>query len=239
MVWRPWSRAAAGAVVPRFVSQSREAMSRVGGYEHHVERLCAVPTRAGSWHDFFNMAVWAHFPRLRWALNALHVDPGPEPRDPRNGRAPSQNLATSFDETGMIVVSESRSVLEGLRALQLKRIFWEQRAELAQTTRFFIVGHGLLESLLAPHPRLIARCLLLLRPSVAELDEALLREHCDVKVATCIAGWRGQRAVFDPLPVCALPGFADNDSADFYDDRRRLPFDPVSRRPDPSARFLD
>src|SRR6187402_1236083 len=86
--------------LPRFVSQSREALQRVGGYEQHVAQLQAVPTRPGHWHDFFNMAVWAHFPKLRWALNSLHVDADLGPKDPRNGRAPEQNLAATFDEAG-------------------------------------------------------------------------------------------------------------------------------------------
>ena len=77
--------------VPRFVTEDRAAVQQAGGYEHHVARLRAVPTRPGNWHDFFNMTVWAHFPQLRWALNSLHVDPNVGPKDPRNGRAPAQN----------------------------------------------------------------------------------------------------------------------------------------------------
>ncbi len=229
---------AGGAQVPRFVTQNRQAVSRLGGYEQHVAQRRAVPTRPASWHDFFNMAVWAHFPRLRWALNALHVAPGPAPRGPRNGRAPAQNLAASFDETGMLVVSKSRSVLQGIRRVQLKRVFWQERAELAATTRFFIVGHGLLESLLAPHPQLLARSLLLHLPDVSLENADALRERCDELVAPRIEAWRTNRSVFDPVPICAIPGFWDNDAADFYDDRTRLPFEPASRRPDGSADFL-
>lgn len=224
-------------LVPRFVTQSREALKRAGGYEHHVAKLRAVPTREGSWHDFFNMVVWAHFPALRWALNALHVEPTAEPRDPRNRRTPSQNLATSFDETGMLVMSTSRAVLEALRAVQLKRVFWERRAELARTTRFFIVGHGLLESLVNPHPRLVARSVLLYLPDAALEREDELQKRGDARVARRIPGWRARRALFDPIPVSAIPGFADNDSADFYEDRERLPFEPASRRPELSFDF--
>src|SRR4051812_19592963 len=139
---------AADAVLPRFVTENRAALRQVGGYEPHVARLSAVPTRPGHWHDFFNMCVWAHFPKLRWALNALHVDPHVGPKDPRNGRAPPQNLAATFDEAGMLVVSTSRSVLEALRALHFKRAFWDMRDEVRATTRFWLVGHGMLESLL-------------------------------------------------------------------------------------------
>src|ERR1041384_1078922 len=65
---------AADVELPRFVTENRAMIRRQGGYEEHVARLPAVPTRPANWHDFFNMTVWAHFPKLRWALNALHVD---------------------------------------------------------------------------------------------------------------------------------------------------------------------
>ena len=227
---------AANALLPRFVTESREALRRLGGYEQHVARLCAVPTRPGHWHDFFNMTVWAHFPKLRWALNALHVDPEVGPRDPRNGRAPAQNVAATFDEAGMLVVSTSRGVLEELRALHFKHVFWERREELLATTRFWLVGHGMLESLLVPHPGLAARSLLLHLPSLpAPEGSDDLRFEIDTIAAARIHSWRAARTVLDPIPVLAIPGYSDNDSSDFYDDMRNIRFEPYSRRPGASS----
>jgi len=220
--------------LPRFVIESREAMRRVGGYEQHVAQLGAVPTRPGHFHDLFNMAVWAHFPKLRWALNSLHVDPRLGPKDPRNGRAPAQNLAATFDEAGMLVVSTSRSLLEELRALRFKRAFWERRQELLSSTRFWIVGHGLLESLLAPHPGLSARSLLLHVPSLPSLEPTACDAHrfeLDSVTAARIHGWRRTRVVLDPVPVLAIPGYADNDGSAFYEDMQNIRFVPISRRP--------
>lgn len=227
---------AAGVRLPRFVCESREALRQVGGYEQHVAQLDAVPTRLGNWHDFFNMTVWAHFPEVRWALNSLHVDPNVGPVDPRNGRAPAQNLAATFDESGMLVLSTSREVLEELRALRFKRAFWERRAEVLSTTRFWLVGHGMLESLLIPRAGLVARGLLLHVASLPapEASDAL-RFEIDAGVAASIAAWRSARPVLDPVPVLAIPGFSDNDDASFYEDTRNIRFDPVSRRPHTSA----
>lgn len=222
------------AQLPRFVTESRGALRQAGGYEQHVAQLRAVPTRPSHWHDFFNMAVWAHFPKLRWALNALHVDPEIGPKDPRNGRAPAQNRAASFDETGMVVLSTSRCLLDELRALQFKRAFWELREELLATTRFWVVGHGMLESLLTPHSRLTARSLLVQVPSLPRIGEDLgdaLRFAVDRVVAERIRTWRAGRIVFDPIPVLAIPGFSDNDAREFYDDMRNIRFEPISRRP--------
>ena len=223
---------AADVQLPRFVSESREALGRLGGYEQHVAELLAVPTRPGHWHDFFNMTVWAHFPKLRWALNSLHVDASVGPKDPRNGRAPAQNLAATFDEAGMLVVSTSQSVLAELRALKFRRVFWERRAELLATTRFWLVGHGMLESLLSPHPALAARSLQLHLPSLPAAEHSdQLRFELDSLAAAHIQGWRAVRSVLDPVPLLAIPGYCDNDAPEFYDDPQNLHFEPISRRP--------
>jgi hypothetical protein len=226
---------APGVELPRFVTESREALRQVGGYEPHVAKLRAVPTRPGHWHDFFNMCVWAHFPKLRWALNSVHVD-APGEKDPRNGRTPAQNLAATLDEAGMLVLSSSQELLDELRELRFKQVFWERRAELVATTRFWIVGHGLLESLLEPHPGLTARSLLLQvselnvpEPTSTDSSDAL-RFAVDTLATRRIDGWRVARAVLDPIPVLGIPGYCDNGTAAFYDDRHNIPFDPCSRR---------
>ena len=223
---------APGARLPRFVTESRDALRAVGGYEQHVTQLSAVPTRPGHWHDFFNMTVWAHFPALRWALNALHVDPDAGPIDPRNGRAPAQNSAASFDESGMIVLSTSHAVLEELRGLRFKRAFWDLRAEVLATTRFWVVGHGLLESLVDPRPGFVARSLQVHVPALPTADTSdALRFELDAQIAAAIGRWRSPRPVLDPVPVLAIPGYSDNDCADYYDDLGNIRFVPISRRP--------
>jgi Protein of unknown function (DUF3025) len=211
--------------LPRFVAQDRQALERHGGYEQHVARLRAVPTRERSWHDFFNMTVWAHFPRLRWALNALHVSDALGPIDPRNGRAPQQNVAAQFDESGIIVASSAPELLAELRALRFKRVFWERRSELLATTRFWVVGHGMLESLLTPHCGLSAKALLLELPRApATYDADDLRDQLDARVADQLDTWHAGAPLLDPLPLLGIPGYADNCAPDFYDDERYFRF---------------
>jgi hypothetical protein len=231
----------ADALLPRFVMQERAALERLGGYEQQVARTRTVPTRKQSWHDFFNMAVWAHFPRLRWALNALHVDQTLGPIDPRNGRAPQQNVAAQFDESGVVIASSSADLLRELAALQFKRVFWERRAELLATTRCWVTGHGMLESLLAPHPALSGKAVLLELPRAPGLYEAdELRESVDARVAELIASWRAAAPLLAPLPLLGVPGYADNGSAEFYDDERYFRFQrrPRARTAVPESRSL-
>lgn len=215
---------AQGQELPRFVPQDRAAVADAGGYEPHVAMLRAVPTRPRHWHDFFNMVVWAHFPAVRWALNELHVDSSLGPVDPRNGRAPQQNVVAQLDESGMIVTSTSASLLDDLRALRFKRVFWERRGELLETTQFWLVGHGTLESLLAPHLGLACKALLLqVSADSAPLSDGF-RHEVDARAARQIRGWRAGAPVLDPVPVLGVPGYADNDSAEFYDDARYFRF---------------
>jgi hypothetical protein len=222
------------AELPRFVRQDRQALEECGGYEGHVAALRAVPTRPGNWHDFFNMTVWAHFPKLRWALNGLHVDRNVGPVDPRNGRAPAQNLAATFDESGILVVSTDRSLLVDLRELRFKRLFWERRAELLATTRFWIVGHGTLESLLAAHPGVASKGLLLHVTELPTTPEGwdALRFELDERAAETVAAWRGGHTVLDPVPVLGIPGYWENDFPEFYDDVDHFRFQRRSRRPE-------
>ncbi len=216
---------AATVELPRFVRQDRAALDQAGGYERHVARLRAVPTRPQHWHDFFNMAVWAHFPAVRWALNALHVDATLGPKDPRNGRAPAQNVVAQFDESGMIVTSSSQGLLDDLRALRFKRVFWERRAELLETTQFWLIGHGSLESLLAPHLGLAAKAILLDVPAnSAQHDQDALRQAIDARAGSLIQTWRAGAPVLDPIPVLGIPGYCENDSAELYDDARYFRF---------------
>src|SRR5688500_20095251 len=64
----------------------------------------------------------------------------------------------------------------------LFRSFWQQRTTLLETTRFWLVGHGALESLLARPQGLIARGLLLHVPSLPPAgDSAALRFEIDRK----------------------------------------------------------
>lgn len=220
--------------LPRFVPQVRAALDEAGGYEPHVAALRTVPTRPANWHDFFNMAVWAHFPKLRWALNGLHVDRNVGPVDPRNGRAPAQNLAATFDESGIVVVGSERSLLQELRDLSFKRVFWERRAELLETTRFWIVGHGTLESLLAPHPGIASKGLLFHVPELPQTAEGwdALRFQLDARAASVVAGWRSFYSVLDPVPVLGIPGYWDNDAPEFYDDVQHFRFERRATRPE-------
>ncbi len=210
------------ALTPRFVPFDRDAVREAGGYEAHVARCRAVPTRPKNWHDFFNMAAWAHFPRVRWALNGIHIRAVKAEADPRNGRTPAQNRAAHFDESGMVVVSSDASVLTELQGLQFKRVFWQRRETLARTTRFVLVGHGSMESLLTPHLGLAAKALLVHEPDIGERTDRM-HEFVDELAAARIEEWPQRLEPLYPIPMLGIPGWYAKQCEALYDDTRYFP----------------
>ena len=102
---------------------------------------------------------------------------------------------------------------------------WERRDELLATTRFWVVGHGTLESLLTPHLALASKAVLRDLPSPpASYDSDALRVATDERVAAIIHSWRGRAPVLDPVPLLGIPGYADNARPEFYDDARYFRF---------------
>lgn len=211
----------ASVEAPAFVPYDAASVRAAGGYEAHVARHRRVPTRERDWHDFFNMVVWAHSPRTRWALNTLHVTADPAAVDPGNGRTPVQNLAAQFDECGLVVLSSDTSVLTGLRELRFKEVFWERRRTLATSTRFVMVGHGSLEALLRPHLGLTSKALLmpLTQPPPTELGA--LYALADEWAARAVSAWTvrppEKPSPVHPVPLLGIPEWYDGQTAFFYE----------------------
>jgi hypothetical protein len=71
-------------------------------YEEHVFRRREVPTRAASWHDFFNMLVWNLFPETKAALNERQI----LGREPGVVRTREQDRLAMFDEGGVVLFGD-------------------------------------------------------------------------------------------------------------------------------------
>ncbi|WP_100642002.1 DUF3025 domain-containing protein [Alteromonas facilis] len=203
----------------RFEPQSKFA-NDTRYYEEIIAQDGVIPTREGSWHDFFNGLIWLQFPSTKKALNAWHMEDiqssGVHPRTPR------RNRLTHFDECGLILVSKEsdpEGVISDLKlhdwhsALYEKRGLWEERI------RPVIFGHANLEMLLSPYPQLTAKWCqvtqptLTLKPSFAdtfdELDTGLLKTLKTEQVFE-------QKQRLKPLPLLGIPGWADNQTPLFY-----------------------
>ena len=123
-------------------------------YEATIYLSGKVHTREQNWHDFFNMLIWYAFPLIKSDLNAKHFQHN------NKIRTPFENFLTLFDENGVIVLSSDNELLDLIRHMSWKELFWYRRAELISKCKFFIFGHSLHEKLLAPYIGLTGHSLL-------------------------------------------------------------------------------
>lgn len=202
-------------------------------YERHIFESGEVSTREDSWHDLFNALAWCRLPKLKAAMNALHHAHLAEGRGGRRG--PQRDALTLLDESGAIVISGERALLEALSRRDWTRAFVDLRPCWAGDTRAVICGHALLEKLLAPYKSITAHVLLLFNDSsAARTSEEDFWGWLDQALAAGLrAGLCRSPADLSPLPLMGIPRWcprAVQDSA-FYADATVFRPPPADHRP--------
>jgi len=183
-------------------------------YEQHIYETGEVSTREESWHDLFNALAWCRFPRLKAALNECHYRHLHEARDGRRGA--QRDALTLLDESGVIVTSPDRALLDALRAHDWQAAFVVRR-DSWETSGVMVCGHAILEKFLAPYKALTAHALLLPLDGAAcaaDLDAALAER---LRAGELLQTTRG----LSPLPLMGIPGWWPGGPQDeaFYADR--------------------
>ncbi|HKO50736.1 MAG TPA: DUF3025 domain-containing protein [Polyangiaceae bacterium] len=198
-----------------FAAQDQAELQAAGGFDRLLSRTSCVPTRVGSFHDLLGALIWLHFPALKTAIHRAGL------AGDNAVRGPSENAATHLDESGVLVLSTEPTIFEALSALKWREVFWERRAELRQTTRFLVFGHGLLDGLRDPHPRLMGKALFALvaaeRLGLAGSD---FRVFLDRGLAALLPSFLSEPARLQPLPVLGVPDWSANQSRAYYEDER-------------------
>jgi hypothetical protein len=216
-----------------FAEQDRAALLSAGGFDRLLARSARVPTRPGSFHDLLGALIWLHFPALKTAVHRAQLagEPG--------ARTPSENAATHLDESGVLVFSCETSIFDSLAALQWAEVFWDRRLELRQSTRFLAFGHGLLDALRDPHPRLMGKALFA-RVSRERLllSDSDFRVFADQALAAVVPGFLSEPDCLEPLPVLGIPGWSAQQSRAVYDDQRYFRRVRQRERAARAARFL-
>ena len=185
-------------------------------YEVRIFRTGEVETRDGSRHDLYNALAWLAFPRTKALFNRVHHDELGR-RGAGSTRGTARDVLTLFDEGGVIVACADPALARLLEGFHWKRLFWNQRVEVARSMRFFVFGHAILEHALAPFKGVTAKAL------VIEIgpDAPALVDHLDAAAAAHFArpeSLASTRAL-QPLPVLGIPGWAaENEDPAFYDD---------------------
>ena len=210
---------AAAARALAFVPPAAGPGAAARHYEERIFRTGEVATRPGSWHDLFNALAWLAFPRTKAVLNRLHHDELARRGDgPARGTA--RDVATLFDEGGLVVACSSPELGRLLHEFRWKRLFWERRAEVARSMRFLVFGHAILEHSLAPFKGVTAKALVLDVPEES-LDDAALVGSLDARAAEHFARTEALASTqsLQPLPVLGIPGWTpESEDPAFYDD---------------------
>jgi hypothetical protein len=176
-------------------------------YETRILQTGQVPTRADTWHDVLNALVWLRFPRFKAALNAAHGTAMGQETDTLRGRR--RDALTMLDESGVWVISRDPDLHTLLAEHAWHTLFWERRLAVEREMRFVVVGHALLEKILAPYPSITGKCLMLnsdtLDPDAAEAQAVATLDTINTPHQ------------LTPLPVQGIPGWdAANACATYY-----------------------
>jgi hypothetical protein len=167
----------------------------------------------GSHHDLLGALIWLHFPACKTAIHRAQLAVA------KGARGPRENAATLCDEAGVLVLSHDLEVFESLSALNWVDVFWTRRAALADSTCFLAFGHGLLDALRAPHPRLMGKALFVhVSPDLLRLGPSERRVQLDQALATRLTSFLSEPSRLAPLPVLGVPGWAPAQSLAFYRD---------------------
>lgn len=212
-------RSAAGAPL-RFVADFEPPGAL--GYEaaiFHQGRVACRSGGRGAVHDLHNALVWLTFPAVKATLNGLHVE---SPTRDGGGRGRLRDVATLLDESGLLWLSADAGLDARLQAKDWRGLLVDNRERLAAEVRPVVIGHGLLEKLLAPYKAMTAHCL----PCRAVAQDAFAGragDECDRLAAACLAAaFAGGRVPkLAPLPILGLPGWdAANVDPSYYEDAR-------------------
>jgi len=203
--------------LPRFAVQDKARLKEMGGYDAFIVRQREVPTRPNNYHDFFNAMAWACFPKTKSLIHELQwrEQRREDGRPGQNGRTIFQNALTAFDESGLLVLSSDKELLEQLLDLQWRECFWQRREKVLRSMRWFSLGHSTLEGLLTPHRGLTAKALLIETsgscfesPQLLRILDLFLVEHLVSLVETTRS--------LAPIPVLGIPNWAHEQTEEFY-----------------------
>ena len=206
----------------RFVVQEQGRLGFESQYEPRCYLSGEVQTRENNWHDLFNALVWLTFPHAKAAINTRHYQALREcDAYQESQRGQVRDMATLFDESGVVVVT-SKTALSGLLCdFKWKELFWYQREKTSQHMEFYVFGHGLYEKLLEPYVGLTAQGLVLqAEEDFFKWSQPEKLAFLDKQIAAYLnnsAHCRSTREL-NPVPLLGVPGWWDeNQTESFYD----------------------
>jgi Protein of unknown function (DUF3025) len=206
----------------RFVAQESGKL----GFETQYEPRCylsgEVQTRADNWHDLFNALVWLSFPKSKAAINARHYQALINHEAAlESQRGKIRDMATLFDESGVVVVTADAGLADMLCHFKWKELFWHNRDNVRAAMGFYIFGHGLYEKGLHPYVGMTGQGLVLhVSQDFFNLTRAQQLSDLDERIAAYLDDPHHclNPRELHPVPLLGIPGWTPlNERADFYD----------------------
>ncbi|KAG8151880.1 DUF3025 domain-containing protein [Burkholderia catarinensis] len=201
----------------RFAPQAE--LPRGVAYETHIADTGGVPTRHNL-HDFFNALVWFAYPRIKAALNARQAAAIAAAGGVGPVRGTLRDALTLFDENAALFVTADRTLADALRGFDWPRLLVAARDAWGTRCEVRLVGHALLEQLVAPYKACTAHTWIVeVSADYFSWTDARRIAQVDARVAAELATRELTSRDFAPLPVLGVPGWCDaNNDAAFYDD---------------------
>ena len=202
--------------IPTFIPAPARALSAID-FERRVVELNELIVRPNSLHDLMNALIWLTFPKTKRAISEAHVALGVT-KDGKT-RPRRRDVLTLFDESGIIILSESDALRTMNQQHQWHNLFVTHRADFIEQARPILFGHGAMEQLGKQLPQvhrgLTVKALWLPLPVSTTLVQ--LDFYLSQRIASGESLNEHERST--PMPVLGLPGwFAENKSPDCYND---------------------
>lgn len=199
----------------RFVAQNKDLLEDGLSFEQRVSIRGEIATRLGSLHDFYSALMWLRFPRIKLAVNRIHLR-GIELHGTKV-RSRHQQAITHLDEAGAWLVSCDGDLLALADAHQWRDLFFENadqwRAHPSPSIEARVFGHAIFELMYQPHQLLAAKIIVVRAPqNYFSLSPAKKDELLDKLIADALTS---DRAAVDPkwLPTLPLSGIPEWQSA--------------------------
>ena len=205
-----------------FVPQEAGKMGFESQYEPRCYLTGEVQTRPNNWHDLFNALVWLTFPKAKAAINRRHYLALINKADTSGSqRGKVRDMATLFDESGVVVVYANPELADMLCNFKWKELFWHHRTQSETSMGFFIFGHGLYEKGLQPYVGMTGQGLVM-EVSVEFFNYSLLEKlsFLDEKIAAYLDDVNHclSPRELHPVPLLGIPGWsADSECAEYYE----------------------
>jgi len=190
----------------RFFQQDAFLQFSEMGYEERIFYEGIIATRKHNWHDFFNAMVWRHFPKIKCAINAVHIQEIKKQKNTQRSR--KRDLLTLFDECGVIILAKKHH-LEMIRQHHWHDLFVENKEFwLSRDIEIITFGHAMFEKYLNPYIGMTAQALLLEKTD-KNIDELISKAILNQKILL-------SKADLAPLPVLGIPDWCVNQNKEFY-----------------------